>query len=110
MGWDGTPWHSTTPTHCDVEIMELQAIECPAAGGHKGGDGQGKGQAPRRLAPDNLGLQEQMSGRAQAGEPQLHRAPHTRSASGERYMLMVKVLQKSPRCVRRVLVSTRTVK
>lgn len=67
MGWDGTPWHSSTPTHCDVGIMELQAIECPAAGGHKGGDGQGKGQAPCRLAPDNLGLQEQRSGRERSG-------------------------------------------
>ena len=143
MGWDGTVWDGmgqdgmvwdgtgrdgtgresiprlpTAPTHRDVGVAELQAVECPAGGGQEGGDGQGEGQATRRLAPDNLGLQKQMSGWSWAGQPRHHHgpprgtpprsccpAPHTRSASGERYMLMVKTLQKSPRRARRICAS-----
>lgn len=75
MGWESIPWLPAAPTHRDVGVVELQAVECPAGGGQEGGDGQGEGQATRRLALDNLGLQKQMSGWAWAGQSQHCCAP-----------------------------------
>lgn len=86
-GWDGIGWNwmglgwngmgrdrrapsAAAPTHRDVGVVQLQAVQRPAGGGQEGGDGQGEGQAARRLGPDNPGLQKRVSGWCRAGQPQ----------------------------------------